>query len=257
MIPKAAIDLIKRFEGYAKARPDGSCEAYQEVINGKADRPTIGWGCTKGVTIGMVWSRAEAEEALTRELEIHAKRVTRLVTVELNVNQRGALISFDYNTGGLTLGDGKASKVLRLVNAGELDKVPDALREWSKFGGKVSKGLVARRAAEVALWLTPTEDVKPDFMPQEPERQRKMTAGEAASVAGGLGTGVATAAHQTGSIPTTLYEAKQAVAKGQEIKQVARDAKELIPGLPLAYAVPAGVLIAAVAAIVIMRRRSA
>ena len=155
-IPKAALDLIKKFEGYAKRRPDGGCEAYQEIINGKC--------------------------------EIHAKRVTRLVTVELNANQRGALISFDFNAGGLTLGNGKPSKVLKLINAGELDKVPDALMEWTRFGGKTSKGLVARRSAEVALWLHPVDDVPPDYMPQAPEKPPALTDGQKA--AAGTGGGV-------------------------------------------------------------------
>ena len=88
MIPDTALDLIKRFEGYARRLPDGRCVAYQEIINGKKDKPTIGWGCTRGVTMGMIWTQAQTEEALRGELEIHAKRVTRLVTVELNANQQ-------------------------------------------------------------------------------------------------------------------------------------------------------------------------
>ena len=159
-IGQAGLDLIKSFEGYGRKLPDGGCTAYQELINGKLDIPTIGWGTTVGVKMGDVWTAERAEQALRVELEGHAARVTRLVTVELNANERDALISFDYNCGGLT------GNTLKAINSGDRAKAVAALRTWNKFGGKVCDGLVRRRAAEVALFLKPVAPVQPDFMPQ-------------------------------------------------------------------------------------------
>lgn len=171
-ISDAGLDIIKEAEGYGQALPDGGCTAYQEKINGKLDIPTIGWGCTKGVTMGMVWTKDQAEAALRAEIAKHESRVERLSTVELNQHQFDALVSFDFNTGGLTLGDGKPSGVLRAVNAKDWPGVADQLKLWSKFGGKVSTGLTARRALEIALFLKPVGEVAPSYMPQQPEQAK-------------------------------------------------------------------------------------
>jgi len=191
MINAATLDLITSFEGYHKALPDGSCTAYQEEINGKKDIPTIGWGTTRGVTMGMVWTRAQAEAALRKELEIHERRVETLIATPLNANEFGALVSFDFNAGGLTLEGGKPSKVLKAINAGDRQATAAALREWNHFGGKVCEGLVRRRAAEIALFLTPTETVEPAFMPQsaEPEAPKPLT--KSGTMWGSFGTALA------------------------------------------------------------------
>ena len=152
---------IKSYEGYGRRLPDGSCTAYQERINGKLDVPTIGYGCTKGVTMGMVWTEAEADAKLREEIAGHEATVTRLVTVEINQNQFDALVSFDYNTGALA-----RSTILKRLNAGDIDGAAKAFAMWNKFGGQPSKGLTARRASEAALFLEPVGPVEPDHMPQ-------------------------------------------------------------------------------------------
>ncbi len=250
-IGPAGLDLVKSFEGYSKELNDGSgrCTAYQEKINGKLDRATIGWGCTKGVTMGMVWTREEAEAALLHELEGHAKRVDRLVTVELTDHERDALISFDYNAGGLTTEAG-ASGVLKAINSGDRTKTVEELKRWTKFGGKESKGLVARRAAEVALFLKPVEAVASDYMPQAPEQAPKTVKITRTQQAIG-GAAVAS---------TALHGARTVVDQGKEIKSVVEDARGLIPPVPKSpdlflY----GGILAAVAAVafLILHRRSA
>jgi lysozyme len=176
----ATLDLIKSFEGYHKRRPDGGCEAYQEVINGKADIPTIGWGCTRGIKMGMVWTKAQAEAALAQELSIHERRVDELVKCSLNENERGALVCFDYNCGGLTIelkdGTKAPSKVLQCLNRGDKEGALHCLEAWNKYNGKVTPGLVRRRKAEIALFLKPAEEPAPDFMPQAVDPDRTMIA---------------------------------------------------------------------------------
>lgn len=246
-ISDKGLDLIRSYEGYAKELKDGSgrCTAYQEKINGKLDKPTIGYGCTRGVTMGMVWTREEAESALRREIAIHEKRVSRLVTVDLNENEFSALCSFDFNCGGLTNDYGKPTGVLRAINCGDRAATADELKRWNKFNGKVSDGLVARRAAEIALFLKPAEPIEPDYMPQAPEPEKRPVSTSTKITTGAVAGGAA------------LQGTKAAVEQGKEIKSTIEDAKTLIPpkaDLPL-YG---GVLLAIAAlAFFLMHRRSA
>lgn len=258
-IGPAGLEMVKRCEGYGHELQDGSgsCTAYQERINGKLDIPTIGYGCTKGVTMGAVWTREHAEAVLLKELEQHAKRVDRLVTVELNEHERDALISFDFNTGGLTTEAG-ASGVLKAINSGDRAKTVEQLKRWTKFGGKVCEGLVSRRAEEVALFLRPVGSVPTSYMPQQPtQERRKFTTTEKAA-------GAMTAlelARQTVANTDALSTARKTVDKGKELKSVVEDARGLGAGLvPKSLPVPmigVGMVIAAVAVIgfVVMRAR--
>ena len=156
---------IQSYEGYGKWLPDGSCTAYREKINGKLDIPTLGYGCTKNVEMGMVWTKEQADAALKAEIAGHEARVTRLVTVELNQNEFDALVSFDFNTGAL----GKSS-VLKLLNAGDRGGAAKAFALYNRFGGMRCEALVARRADEAALFLEPIEPATESTMPQQPEK---------------------------------------------------------------------------------------
>lgn len=176
MIPQACLDLVKSFEGYHTRLADGRCQAYLDTL---ASPPiyTIGWGCTEGITAGMVWTEAEAEAALARELEKHAAIVDRVVTVPIGENNRAALISFQYNTGGLP-----GSTLLKKLNRGDFDGAAREFDKWTKAGGKVYKGLVRRRAAERAMFEQDAKDVHipdgaPD-MPQAVDQPGKVTGGD-------------------------------------------------------------------------------
>ena len=59
-----------------------------------------------------------------------------------------ALIDFTFNLG---VGRLKGSTLRRKVNAGDWEAVPAELRKWTRGGGKVLRGLVIRREAEIAL----------------------------------------------------------------------------------------------------------
>ena len=115
---------IKAYEGYGRRLPDGSCTAYQEKINGKLDIPTLGYGCTVGVKMGDVWTEAEADAKLRTEIAKHERRVAQLVTVEINQNETDALVSFDFNTGGLA-----KSTILKRLNAGDREGAAAAFVE--------------------------------------------------------------------------------------------------------------------------------
>ena len=44
------------------------------------------------------------------------------------------------------------STLLKKLNAGDYDAIPDEIRRWNKAGGEVLEGLVRRREAEAALF---------------------------------------------------------------------------------------------------------
>lgn len=173
MPPTAAgINLIKHFEGYHKKQPDGSCVAYYCP----AGRPTIGWGCTHGIKIGMRWTMEEAEDGLRKELTHYASEVDRLVTVPLTVQQRDALISFTFNVGATALAK---STLLRKLNARDFEGAEKEFGKWvwGSDGGSAKKvkykGLIRRRKAEAAMFaengILPVPVTAPEErMPQEP-----------------------------------------------------------------------------------------
>jgi lysozyme len=153
-----AIPLIRREEGCR-------LEAYPDPATG-GDPWTIGYGATgAGIRRGTVWTLQQAEEDLeARVLEI-AQQILDEVQVELSDNQLGALISFVYNVGigrhdnpGTAQDEGtgfRGSTLLERLNAGDYQGAADQMLRWNRAGGRVNKGLAARRERERALFLAP------------------------------------------------------------------------------------------------------
>lgn len=151
------VSLIKRFEGL-------ELEAYQDI----AGIWTIGYGHTgSDVQPGMRISEREAEALLKRDLRPREAAVNDLVRVPLNQNEFDALVSFVYNVG---IGGFERSTSRRRLNRGDRVGAADALTWWNKatVNGvlRAVTGLTRRRAAERALFLTPTEPT----LPTRPER---------------------------------------------------------------------------------------
>ena len=165
-ISENGLRKIEGYEGYGRALPDGRCAAYQDTYHGKLDKPTIGFGCTEGVEIGMVWTRAEADAAFMRELTKHEAAVQRLVTVDITQNEFDALTSFSYNCG---IGALTKSSILKRLNAGDRNGAADAFALYNKAGGGVVQGLVQRRASEASLCLKPVDAPERPAMPQSVE----------------------------------------------------------------------------------------
>ena len=130
--------LIKKFEG---------CEL--EAYQCSAGVWTIGYGHTKGVQKGDVWSQNHAEHMLEVELEEFEGYINKYVTVALSQNQFDALVSWVYNLGPANL---KSSTMLKVLNLGEYEDVPAQMKRWNKAGGKVLEGLIRRREAEACLF---------------------------------------------------------------------------------------------------------
>ena len=131
--------LIKKFEGL-------ELEAYQCA----AGVWTIGYGHTKDVQPGDVWSESHANHMLEVELEEFEEYINNNVTVALSQNQFDALVSWVYNLGPANL---KASTMLKVLNSGDYEGVPAQIKRWNKAGGKVLQGLIRRREAEALLFI--------------------------------------------------------------------------------------------------------
>ncbi len=131
--------LIKKFEGL-------ELEAYKCA----AGVWTIGYGHTKDVQPGDVWSESHASHMLEVELEEFEEYINDNVTVALSQNQFDALVSWVYNLGPANL---KASTMLKVLNSGDYEGVPAQIKRWNKAGGKVLQGLIRRREAEALLFI--------------------------------------------------------------------------------------------------------
>jgi len=137
--------LIKKFEGCPKD-DKGNAVAYKCP----AGVWTIGFGHTKDVKEGDVWSKEKAEFMLWQELEDEYEQyINDLVTTPLNQSQFDALVSWVYNLGPANL---KSSTLLKVLNNGEYDEVPNQIKRWNKVNKQVNEGLVRRREAESLLF---------------------------------------------------------------------------------------------------------
>lgn len=150
MTPSAkCLELIKSYEGFSAKLyncPAGDCTiGYgHKVHNGPID----GSLTEKFYSIGI--TRESAERLLAKDVAARAGDVNKLVLVTLTQGQFDALVSFAYNVGVANLA---GSTLLHRLNGGNYDAVPEELQRWCFVHGVVSKGLVARRNAEAALFL--------------------------------------------------------------------------------------------------------
>jgi lysozyme len=146
-VSRAAVELIKRFEGYrmkAAQLPDG--------------RWTLGYGHTLTARAGASVSEQDAEALLLYDLITVAHAVNENVYAPLNQNQFDALVCFAFNIGAENF---VRSAVLRRLNEGAPLQAACEMEMWRKadFEGEriVIDALVRRRSAEKALFLTPTD----------------------------------------------------------------------------------------------------
>ncbi len=144
-VSRAAIDLIKRFEGYRRKAA--------QLADG---RWTIGYGHTLTAREGAEVSEGDAEALLLYDLIAVAHLVNEQVYTPLTQNQFDALSAFAFNIGADNF---RRSSVLRRINEGNMLQAACAMEMWRKadFEGEriVIDALVRRRAAEKTLFLTP------------------------------------------------------------------------------------------------------
>jgi lysozyme len=137
-ISEEGISLIKNYEGCR-------LEAYQDSVG----IWTIGYGVIKGVKEGDKINQEEADHLLQEELPEYEGYINDMIKVPLEQCQFDALVCWVYNLGPNNLKD---STLLRILNEGDYNGVPEQIKRWNKAGGTVLAGLVKRRAAEADLF---------------------------------------------------------------------------------------------------------
>ena len=137
-ISEDGLELIKKFEG---------CEtsAYQDSVGVW----TIGFGHTKGVEEGQPCSIEDAESMLADEMDEYEGYINNMVKVELQQHEFDSLVAWVYNLGPTNLSE---STMLKVLNGGQFDRVPDEMNRWTRAGGEILEGLVRRRQAESLMF---------------------------------------------------------------------------------------------------------
>ena len=153
LMSEQGLELLKQWEGFKS-----------KVYKDSAGLPTIGVGHlltqserTSGAIVinGLAVQYADGLtdqqvlDLLGQDVQPAEQAVNIGVKVALDQNQFDALVSFTFNTG---TGAFSSSTLLKVLNQGQYDQVPDQLRRWNKAGGQVVQGLVNRRENEIKLW---------------------------------------------------------------------------------------------------------
>lgn len=191
MVNQAGMNLIKRWEGC-------KLKAYKDV----AGVWTVGYGLTTAagfIEVGpdTTLTQEEADRYLEQAVNKYADGIRSAITAPINENQFAAFVSLAYNVGIYGV---RRSSAVRRFNAGQLDKVPRAIRAWNKAGGRVVQGLVNRREAEVELFQTPVVSVahQPAQQRTSPTQSKTMQA-SAIQLASGVGGGIGAIASLEGN----------------------------------------------------------
>ena len=147
-VPKTAIDLAKRFEGFErKAKRGAEITAIPYIC--PAGYWTIGYGHLCDPKHPPI-SEAEAEVYLARDLQTALAATLRYCPVLATEPERrlAAILDFTFNLGSGRL---QTSTLRRRVNQRDWIAAGQELRRWVYGGGKVLPGLVARRTAESSI----------------------------------------------------------------------------------------------------------
>lgn len=143
---KNAVNLIKAFE---------SCclQAYPDPVNPSGLPVTIGWGHTgSAIHLGDLIRQESADFLLQVDCRNAAKPLAGL---PLNQNQFDALVSFIFNLGAKAFNE---SSLKRLILRKDYASAAEEFLRWTHGGGHIVPGLVRRREAERALFLTPVQE---------------------------------------------------------------------------------------------------
>jgi GH24 family phage-related lysozyme (muramidase) len=99
-----------------------------------------------------VWDAIEIDSLLEKDLLRFTNGVRRYCPAAAdNMCHHDAMVSFAFNVG---LGNLQSSTLRMKYNRGDYQGAADEFLKWTKAGGKVLNGLVRRREAERALFLS-------------------------------------------------------------------------------------------------------
>ncbi len=149
-VPKVAIDLAKRFEGFErKAKRGVEITAIPYIC--PAGYWTIGFGHLCDPKHPPI-TEAEAEVYLARDLQLALVATLRYCPVLATEPEErlAAIVDFTFNLGAGRL---QTSTLRRRINQRDWDAAGRELRRWIYGGGRPLPGLIARRNREAALLL--------------------------------------------------------------------------------------------------------
>lgn len=140
-ISDKGLELIKSFEG---------CHLTAYIC--PSGKVTIGYGHTKGVSLGMVITQTQADVYLREDCAKAEANVNSFNKKYLwTQNEFDALVSFAYNIGSINK--------LTANGARSKDVIAKKILEYNKSGRKVLNGLVKRRKAEQEMFLNSDKGV--------------------------------------------------------------------------------------------------
>ncbi|GJQ55609.1 MAG: lysozyme [Rhodocyclaceae bacterium] len=149
-VPKAAIDLAKRFEGFERSVKRGiEITAIPYIC--PAGFWTIGYGHLCDPKHPPI-TEAEAEVYLAHDLQTALAATLRYCPV-LATEPEGrlaAIVDFTFNLGAGRL---QVSTLRRRINQRDWQQATRELRRWIYGGGRPLPGLISRRNHEAALLL--------------------------------------------------------------------------------------------------------
>lgn len=149
MVPQAAIDLAKRFEGFHRVpKHDPEC-AYPYIC--PAGYWTIGYGHLCQPDHPPI---TEENGSLYLATDLHAALTATLrycpVLASESEGRLAAIVDFTFNLGAGRL---QTSTLRRRINQRDWSAAASELGRWVRGGGRVLPGLVARRIAERSLFV--------------------------------------------------------------------------------------------------------
>ncbi len=149
-VPRVAIELAKRFEGFHRVPRADPGRAHPYVC--PAGYWTIGYGRLCKPDHPPI-TEAEAETYLAEDLQTALRATLRycpgLATEDSG--QLAAIVDFTFNLGAGRL---QSSTLRRRINQRLWSAAAEELKRWVYGGGRILPGLVARREAERQLFIT-------------------------------------------------------------------------------------------------------
>ena len=149
VVPQAAVELAKRFEGFHRVPKNDPGRAYPYVC--PAGYHTIGFGHLCKPDHPPI-TEAEAEAYLAQDLVAALTAALRYCPVLATEPEYrlAAIVDFTFNLGAGRL---QTSTLRRRVTQRNWLDAATELARWVYGGGKVLPGLVTRRATEASLLL--------------------------------------------------------------------------------------------------------
>ncbi|MBS6616630.1 MAG: lysozyme [Sutterella wadsworthensis] len=139
--PECAMDFIEAWEG---------CKLV--AYKCPAGIWTIGVGHTQDVTEHDEITHEQARELLRQDIEEVKRELAPFVNVHVTEGQYVALVSLAFNVGASYVVH-NCPRLMRALNAGDVEQAAHQFLDITKAGGKELPGLVRRRKSEAKLFL--------------------------------------------------------------------------------------------------------